>query len=88
MSSYLLAFVVSDLVHVSNELTKRPEQVLQRIFVRPGEEDKTEYALDMSVKLLEELEAYTNTKYTLPKLDSAAVPGKGNNLPNKISSKM
>lgn len=82
MSSYLLAFVVSDLVHVSNEQTKRPEQVLQRIFVRSGEEDKTKYALDMSVKLLEELENYTGTKYDLPKLDSAAVPGKGGAMEN------
>lgn len=76
MSTYLNAYVISDFVFATNEDTKTADQVLQRIFVRPGEQDKTAFALESSEKLLHELEEYVFVKYELDKLDSIAVPGK------------
>lgn len=76
MSTYLNAYAISDFVYSSNEATKTPDQVLQRIFVRPGEQDKTTFALESSEKLLHELEDYVSMTYDLEKLDSIAVPGK------------
>jgi aminopeptidase N len=77
MSSYLLAFVVSDFDYVSNELTKRPEDTLHRIWVRPDSVSKAPYALENSAKVLKTLENYVGFEFALPKVDSAAIPNKG-----------
>lgn len=77
MSSYLLAFVVSDLEFISNEDTKKPEETLHRIWVRPDSLSKAQYALESSVEALKALEDYVSFKFELPKVDSAGVPNKG-----------
>lgn len=82
MSSYLLAFVVSDLEHISNELTKLPSETLHRIWVRPDMLTKAPYALDNSVAVLKALEDYVGFKYEMPKVDSAGVPSKGGAMEN------
>ena len=76
MSSYLNAFVVSDFEYVSNELTKTDDQVLQKIFVRPGDLPKTNFSMEMSQEILHQLEEFVSIKYDLPKLDSVDVPRK------------
>lgn len=82
MSSYLLAFVVSDFKHISNEATKAPTDTLHRVWVRPDSVDKAQYALENSAKVLKALEAYLNFDFELPKVDSAAIPNKGGAMEN------
>lgn len=82
MSSYLLAFLVSDFKYLSNEATRQPGEALQRIFTRPGMESRAQYGLQNSVDLLKELEIFANLAFDLPKLDSGAIPGKGGGMEN------
>ena len=74
MSTYLLAFVVSDFKFVSNAATKQANETLHRIYVRPDAIEHTKYALDNSEKLLKALENYVSFDYELLKIDSAAIP--------------
>jgi len=82
MSTYLLAFLVSDFKYLSNEDTKIDGQALQSIYTRPGKEQKAKYGLENSVKLLDELEKFAGMNFSLPKLDSGAIPGKGGGMEN------
>lgn len=77
MSSYLLAFLVSDLDFISNADEKLPTDTLHRVWVRPDSLKKAQYALENSIKILKELETYTGFNYEMPKMDSAGVPNKG-----------
>lgn len=76
MSSYLLAFVVSDLEFIDNEDT-RDGGTLHRVWVRPDSLTKAKYAVEVSDGVLKALEEYVGFKYELPKVDSAGVPNKG-----------
>ncbi|XP_037033807.1 putative aminopeptidase-2 [Bradysia coprophila] len=82
MSSYLLAFVVSDLEYVDNEDTMEPGGTLHRVWVRPDSLDKAWYAVEASDRVLQALEEYTGFDYELPKVDSAGVPNKGGAMEN------
>lgn len=82
MSSYLLAFVISDLESVTNELTKQPDETLHRIWVRPDSLTRAWFALESSELALKELEKYLNFKFELPKLDSAGIPNKSGAMEN------
>jgi aminopeptidase N len=82
VSTYLLAFLVSDFKYLSNADGLQTNQTLQRIWTRPGIESRAQYGLDNSVKLLEELEKFVDMKFDLPKLDSGAIPGKGGGMEN------
>lgn len=82
MSSYLLAFVVSDLQFVDNEDTRQPGATLHRVWVRPDSLDKAWYAVEASDLVLQALENYTRFDYELPKVDSAGVPNKGGAMEN------
>jgi aminopeptidase N len=82
MSSYLLAFVVSDFDYISNADTKQPDDTLHRVWVRPDSVSKAAYALENSEKVLKALENYVGFKFALPKVDSAAIPNKGGAMEN------
>lgn len=82
MSSYLLAFVVSEFRHISNEHTKLPGDTLHRIWTKPDSISKAQYALENSEKVLKALEDYCYFKYVLPKVDSAAIPNKNSAMEN------
>lgn len=82
MSSYLLAFVISDLEFVDNEKTKAPGSTLHRVWVRPDSLDKAWYAVEASDNVLKALEEYIGFEYELPKVDSAGVPNKGGAMEN------
>lgn len=82
MSSYLLAFVVSDLEYVDNEKTKAVGDTLHRVWVRPDSLEKARYAVEASEKVLKALEEYVDFEYELPKVDSAGVPNKGGAMEN------
>lgn len=83
MSSYLLAFAISDFEYIDNmqNVIERNE-TYQRIIVRADSLLKAQYALDNSVQILEELESYVNFEYEINKLDSIGVPNKGGAMEN------
>ena len=82
MSSYLVAFVISDFEFISNALTKGTNDTLHRIYSRPNAVKLTPFALDNSEKLLQVLERYVDYKFELPKIDSAAIPQKSGAMEN------
>lgn len=82
MSSYLLAFVISDLESVTNEETKLTDDTLHRIWVRPDSVSRAWFALESSDLALKALEKYLNFKFELPKLDSAGIPNKSGAMEN------
>lgn len=82
MSSYLLAFVVSDLQSISNANTRLPNETLHRVWVRPNSLSRAQYALENSVEVLKKLEEYTGFKFEIPKVDSAGVPNKSGAMEN------
>ncbi|KAJ6646807.1 Aminopeptidase N, partial [Pseudolycoriella hygida] len=82
MSSYLLAFVISDLKFIDNDLTKAAGDTLHRVWVRPDSVDKAWYAVQASDLVLKALEEYVDFEYELPKVDSAGVPNKGGAMEN------
>lgn len=74
MSSYLLAFVVSDFETISNEDFKKPGDTLHRIWVRSDLLDRTRWSLNNSIQSLDALEAYIGFNYEFPELQSIGVP--------------
>ncbi|KFB41554.1 AGAP004809-PA-like protein [Anopheles sinensis] len=68
MSSYLLAFVVSDFLF--------RQSGTQRVYARPNAFDEIPFALEAGVKILKALDDYLDIPYSsvMPKLDQIAVP--------------
>lgn len=68
MSTYLVAFIVSDLANVSssNHSIFAQKQLI--------DEGRGGFALDMSIGLLDALEDYTNVSYPIDKMYSVALP--------------
>ncbi|XP_046963149.1 aminopeptidase N-like [Vanessa cardui] len=73
MSSYLLAFLVSNFQYVSNE-ENQIYNIPFRVYSRPGTQDTAEFALGYGQDNMIALEKYTEFPYAMPKLDKAAVP--------------
>ena len=71
MSTYLLAFVVGDLRSIER---RADNGTLIRIWATPGNEDKGEFALDVSAGLLAYFNDYFGIPYPLEKLDHLAIP--------------
>uniref|UniRef100_A0A667XAX7 Aminopeptidase n=1 Tax=Myripristis murdjan TaxID=586833 RepID=A0A667XAX7_9TELE len=69
MSTYLVAFIVSDFLSVS-KTTKHGISV----YAVPEKIDQTAFALDAAVKLLDFYDDYFDIPYPLPKQDLAAIP--------------
>ena len=82
MSTYLLAFVVSDFGQISNEDTKEADDTLHRIWVRPDSVTKAPFAIENSAFVLKALESYIEFDFELPKVDSAGIPNKGGAMEN------
>lgn len=82
MSTYLNAFLVADFEYIDNSDTMQPGDIYQRIISRTDAFNKTSYGLENSIKALKALESYANYKYEITKMDSAAVPNKGNAMEN------
>lgn len=81
MSTYLAAFIVSDLV-ASNHTAKTGGQAQDdgpeiKIWSRREVTDMTDHAYDFTRKVLPLFEEYFDLKYKLPKLDLVAVPDFG-----------
>ena len=71
MSTYLLAFVVGDLVSVEADAA---DGTRVGVWTTRGKENQAGFALDTSVKLLGYFNDYFNIPYPLPKLDHLAIP--------------
>ena len=71
MSTYLLAFVVGDLVSVEAEAA---DGTKVGVWTTRGKENQAGFALDTSVKLLGYFNEYFSIPYPLPKLDHIAIP--------------
>ncbi len=71
MSTYLLAFVVGDLVSVEADAD---DGTRVGIWTTRGKENQAGFALDTSVKLLGYFNEYFGIPYPLPKLDHIAIP--------------
>lgn len=69
MSTYLLAFIVSQFDHT---------ETLERntVYARPHEidEGKGQYALEIGEKVLKGIEEFLSVDYSLEKMDQAAIP--------------
>ncbi|XP_058124261.1 aminopeptidase N-like [Anopheles ziemanni] len=68
MSSYLLAFVVSDFLY--------RQSGTQRVYARPNVFNEIPFALEAGVKILKALDDYLGIEYAsvMPKMDQIAVP--------------
>lgn len=73
ISTYLIAFVVSDMPNISNRIIGKQETPFN-IYAQPSKINETYLALEASEKLLHSMELYLRTPYSLPKMDEIAVP--------------
>ena len=71
MSTYLLAFVVGDVVSIEQDAANGTRV---GIWTTPGKEDQAAFALDTSVQLLGYFNDYFGIPYPLAKLDHIAIP--------------
>lgn len=76
MSTYTLAWLVSDLDYREYETKNEPKNAIKhRIFAPKDDADQTSYALNLGVDVLKALENYFNVPYKLSKMDQTVVPG-------------
>ncbi|KAJ0178635.1 hypothetical protein K1T71_005410 [Dendrolimus kikuchii] len=73
MSTYLLAYLVSNFDYVDNT-ADRIYHIPFRVYSRPGTQTNARFALDFGQRNMMALENYTEFEYAFPKLDKAAVP--------------
>uniref|UniRef100_A0A8C4S0T3 Aminopeptidase n=1 Tax=Erpetoichthys calabaricus TaxID=27687 RepID=A0A8C4S0T3_ERPCA len=73
MSTYLVAFIVSDFVSVISS-TESVILLQVSVYANPEKIDQAYFALEAAVKLLDFYEDYFNIPYPLPKQDLFAVP--------------
>ena len=71
MSTYLLAFIIGDLVAIHQQANER---TTVGIYTTRGKEEQGRFALDTSVKLLGFFNDYFGIPYPLEKLDHIAIP--------------
>ena len=72
MSTYLLAFVVSDFVYKTSE--PLPNGVEFRSWSREEAKDQTKWASQIGPRILAFYEEYFNVSFPLPKMDMIAIP--------------
>ncbi|KAG7171432.1 Aminopeptidase N-like 3, partial [Homarus americanus] len=70
MSTYLIAFIVSDFVNKTVDVNGTQFSV----WARPAAIDQTDYSLALGPRVLTFFEDYFNISYPLPKQDMAAIP--------------
>lgn len=73
MSTYLIAFLVSDFEYKGNDASV-PNTIPHRVFTDKDNLNQTAYALSEGEKILNAIAGYVNVSYSLPKMDQAAIP--------------
>ncbi|XP_078053575.1 aminopeptidase N [Augochlora pura] len=70
MSTYLVAFIVSDLAYITHEKNKN-----YKIYTKADSVNDTRFALDFSVKAMEQLDIVTGIPYSryMPKMDQVTI---------------
>lgn len=71
MSTYTLAFIVSDFKYLSK--TNPSGIIKHRVFGRPNVQDQLSEALDDGVKMLDSLAEYIGIPYELNKIDQFGI---------------
>ena len=74
MSTYLLAFVVSELASSEVGIEEGSEPWTINIHHIPGKENQTEVAADFTPQILSFYEEYFGIDYPVPKCDIGAIP--------------
>jgi len=70
MSTYLVAFIVSDFANVTDE----DDNHLYRIWAQEDSVTQAEYGLSVTPKIIQFMEKFTNIPFEFKKLDQAAIP--------------
>lgn len=78
MSTYLVAFHVSDFAHAFSSAGSVPH----RIFTRPDVVNQTARALRNGERMLDALSEHFGMDYVLPKMDAASLPEFGGAMEN------
>lgn len=68
ISTYLIAFVVSDFEFLSND---NDGAIPHRTYARPNAIHLTEFALEIGVEMLDIMADFVGVRYSLPKMDQA-----------------
>lgn len=70
MSTYLACFIVSDFVYKEKTIKANGigNDSVMRVYARPSELDKVDFALNVGAELTEYFIKYFQTEYPLPKL--------------------
>jgi aminopeptidase N len=74
MSSYLLAFIVSEFDYATNEGRIGASDTKHRVYAQPEFKSKLDFAVDRSFEFLKIMEIYFDVPYELKKMYSAAIP--------------
>jgi aminopeptidase N len=70
MSTYLVAFIVSDFANINDTDDKH----LYRIWAREDSVTQAEYGLSVTPDIIQFMEEFTNIPFEFQKLDQAAIP--------------
>ncbi|XP_058458300.1 aminopeptidase A-like isoform X1 [Malaya genurostris] len=75
MSTYLVAFIVSDFRYKENLITPTIGDPFElRVYATPIQMNNIDFALDTATAIIKYYIEYFNIEYPLPKLDMAAIP--------------
>lgn len=77
MSTYLVAFIVSNLVNTNASRFDVAPRI--NVWTRPEVADMTNYSYTMTTRILPFFEDYFGIRFQLPKIDMVAVPDFGFN---------
>lgn len=68
MSTYLVCFIVSDFKYTENFILPDKYNIPFRVYATPAQLNKTTFATDTGVKIIEYFIKYFDIPYPLPKL--------------------